>query len=202
LKFQNKRGVTFMGSRTTPHPDGPAVITRWLLRRREVSHGAKLTYVRLRQAAGRGRVVAAHVPALARELGEDEAEIARFLAELREWGLVEAVAGGAGGGNTARYLMPFHPWVDEAAPEGKFAGGGAKREGVSRFSFEECFEYATHLAEKRANSKRPIDDVGAVAGRFRKGADDEEIAAWFAAKEKKDRVEEPPNVLPYKKQTG
>jgi hypothetical protein len=194
--------VEFMKSKTASLLDGPAVIPHWLLRRREVSHGAKLTYVRLRQAAGRGRVVTAHVPTLARDLGEDEAEIARFLAELREWGLVEAVAGGTGGSNTAHYFMPFHPWMDESVPEGKTVEGGAKQEGVSRFSFEQCLEYATHLAEKRANSKRPIDDARAVAGRFRKGADDEEIAAWFAAKEKKDRVEEPPNVLSYKKQTG
>ncbi|MCA1634139.1 MAG: hypothetical protein LC802_10600 [Acidobacteria bacterium] len=192
-----------MKGKTTPPLDGPAVIPRWLLRRREVSHGAKLTYVRLRQLAGRGRVATALVPALARELGERGAEITRFLAELREWGLVEAVAGGAGGGSTARCFMPFHPWMDESAPEGKSAGGSARQqEGCSRFSFEECFEYATHVAEKRANSERPIDEVRALAGRFRKGADDEEIAAWFAAEEKKDRAEERPNVLSYKKQTG
>lgn len=195
-----------MESKTISRLDGPAVVPRWLLRRKEVSHGAKLTYVWLRQAAGRSRVVRAHVAALARELGEDEAEVTRFLAELREWGLVEAVAGGTGGGNAARCLMPFHPWADEPVSEGKSAGNvpgaqrNAKPEPLSRFSFEQCLEYAKHVQEREAESEKPIKYVNRLAGSyFWRGLQDEEIAAWFVAKEKKERGEEPPNVLPYKK---
>jgi hypothetical protein len=201
--------VEFMKSKTTSPLKGPAIIPCWLLRRREVSHGAKLTYVWLRQAAGRSRVVRAHVAALAGELGEDEAEVTRFLAELREWGLIEAVAGGTGGGNPARCFMPFHPWMDESPPdsestEGTSEGGGyAKREVLSIFSYEQCFEYATHVAEREAGSVNPIRSVRRLAGHYYwKGLQDEEMAAWFAAKEEKDRAEELPNVLPYKKQVG
>jgi hypothetical protein len=200
--------VKFMKGKTTPPLKGTAVITRWLLRRREVSHGAKLTYVRLRQAAGRSRVAQAYVPALARELGEDEAEIVRFLAELRDWGLIEAVGGVSGDGNHARYFIPLHPWADEPMPQYESVGGalggegGVKQGGRSRFSFEQCLEYATNVAEREAKSEKPIRNVNGLAGHFRKGAEDEEIAAWFAAKEKNDRVEEPSNVLSYKKQTG
>ena len=195
-----------MKSKTTSRLDGPAVVPRWLLCRREVTHGAKLTYMRLRQAAGRSRMARSHVPSLARELGEGEAEITRFLAELREWGLVEAVAGG---GNPARCLIPFHPWADEPVPGGEPAGGASEGRGsgqgkaLSRFSFGQCLEYATHVAEAEAGSDDPIRSVRKLAGHyFWKGLQDEEIAAWFAVKEKKDHVEEPPNVLPYKKQAG
>ena len=195
-----------MKSKTKPPYDGSAVVPRLLLQRKEVSHGAKLTYVKLRQVAGTGRAVLAHVPALAQELGEDDVGITRFLAELRGWGLVESVAGVTGSGEAAHCLLPPHPWVDETGlggetVEGASEGrGGAKREVLSRFSYEQCFEYATYVAEREAESEDPIRSVNRLAGHYYwKGLQDKEIAAWFAAKETEGRGEGSQNILPYKK---
>lgn len=206
LRFQHTEELEFMKRKTKPPYDGPAVVPRLLLRRKEVSHGAKLTYVKLRQVAGAGRVVLAHVPALAQELGEDEVGITRSLAELRGWGLVEAVAGVMSSGEAAHCFLPPHPWVEETEPrvetvEGASEGRGrAKREVLSKFSYEQCFEYATYVAEREAGSENPIRNVKGLAGYyFYDGVQDEEIAAWFTAKETEGRGEGSQNVLPYKK---
>lgn len=70
-------------------------IPLWLIACPEVGHGAKLLYVLLAQKAGVKGVTRAFVPALATELGDDEAQIYRHLNELERCGLVELRRQGA-----------------------------------------------------------------------------------------------------------
>jgi hypothetical protein len=85
-------------------------IPNWLLRRAEVSPGAKLCYARLCQYAGdNGRAFPAQ-PTLAEELGVKQRQVRNLLSELKKCNLIEAERNGLGQSND--YFFLKHPWMD------------------------------------------------------------------------------------------
>src|SRR5437763_1061661 len=62
-------------------------VPAWLMSRSEISHSAKLAYVRVAQKADPCGVAWVSVPVLSSELGDDEERVSSFVAELEEQGL-------------------------------------------------------------------------------------------------------------------
>ena len=92
---------------------GFAPIPNWLLCRREVSDGAKLTFGRLLQYFGSKSECWPHQQTLADELGTNTRSIRRHLKELETHGLVQGVRQGFTQGNT--YQLLRHEWQIETA---------------------------------------------------------------------------------------
>jgi hypothetical protein len=88
-------------------------VPNWLLRRAEIGHGAKLTYARLCQYAGRDGRCYPSQRTLARELGVSDRSVRDYLGELETNGLVERERRGLS--HTDRYHFLEHPWMDEQA---------------------------------------------------------------------------------------
>ena len=84
-------------------------IPNWLLLRTEVSAGAKLTYARLAQYAGKDGKAFPKIPELAAECGTPERTMDRNLAELVELGLIESIRRGMGLPNDYYFLQ--HAWM-------------------------------------------------------------------------------------------
>jgi hypothetical protein len=91
-----------------------APIPNWLLRRWEVSHGAKLAYGRLRQYAGRSGSAYPTIRSLAVELGVSYARAKAYLGELRDHGLIR-VGLRREKGRSSTYTFPGHAWQWERA---------------------------------------------------------------------------------------
>jgi len=81
----------------------------WLLERRELSPGAKLTYARLARYAGKRGVAYPRQATLAEEIGVEERRAQRFLLELRKLGLIFVRKSGRG--KPARYWFLEHAWI-------------------------------------------------------------------------------------------
>lgn len=89
-----------------------AFVPNWLLRRPEVSQGAKLTYARLCQYAGKDGEAFPAQETLALEIGGISARhVRRYLKELCDMELLEAVRRGLGQSNS--YYFLHHPWMME-----------------------------------------------------------------------------------------
>lgn len=84
-------------------------VPNWLMERTEVSAGAKLTYARLAQHSGRGCRSNPRVETLAKELGTSVRQTQRYLAELKEHGLIRVIDNSAQM-RASEYRFLKHPW--------------------------------------------------------------------------------------------
>jgi hypothetical protein len=91
---------------------GP-VIPIWLLRRNEISPGAKLCYARLVMFSGDLGKAWPKQETLARELGVSTAQAGRYVRELEELKLIEIQQRGLKKSNV--YFFLAHPWLSEVA---------------------------------------------------------------------------------------
>ena len=92
-----------------------AFTPNWLMRRKEVSPGAKLCLVRLYQYCGENGRCYPKLETLAEELGVTKRTVCRYLDELETHGLIERVRrmrGKQGGYKSTEYLFPNHQWVE------------------------------------------------------------------------------------------
>lgn len=92
-----------------------STIPNCLMRRRELSMGAKLTYGRLNQYAGGKGVAFPGIGTLARELGASKSSVHKYLDELRDQGLIEVKRLGLG--RTNRYYLLAHLWLQDRSLE-------------------------------------------------------------------------------------
>jgi len=86
-----------------------ARLPNWLLRRPEVSAGAKLAYARLVQYCGRNGAAWPSLTTLAREVGASRRQTIRHVNELRDLGLIASERTGTRASNT--YQLRAHPWA-------------------------------------------------------------------------------------------
>lgn len=103
-----------------------AFIPNWLLRRSEVSAGAKLTYARLTQYAGKNGEAYPFVKTLAQELGVEWRQVHRYLSELTACGLVE-VESHKEEGKASHYWFLNHPWIWDSSVQDDEADDGGKK---------------------------------------------------------------------------
>src|SRR5256885_3256320 len=82
----------------------------WLLSRREVSGGAKLAYSLLAQQANSRGATQLHSQMAAVSLGIDEGQLARYLMELEEVGLIQVSRGNLHP-EDLRVYFPRHLWL-------------------------------------------------------------------------------------------
>lgn len=97
----------------------------WLLRRTEISPGAKLCYARLCQFAGHDGECFPSQAKLASEMGAGERQVRRYLSELEDQGLIEIVQPGLNQPN--RYLFLWHLWMEEGGLKKEPSAGRGKR---------------------------------------------------------------------------
>jgi hypothetical protein len=91
-----------------------AFVPNWLLRRKEVTPGAKLCYARLCQFSGENNKCHPRQETLAAELGISARSVGDYLRELRHHGLLESERPGLGRAN--RYFFLDHAWIYEGPP--------------------------------------------------------------------------------------
>jgi hypothetical protein len=84
-------------------------LPNWLLERPELSLGAKVTYARLAQFAGRRGVAIVRRHVLAAKLASSERSVGTYLTELADNGLIESNRPGLGKPNRYRFLR--HSWM-------------------------------------------------------------------------------------------
>jgi hypothetical protein len=155
-------------------------IPLWLIARPEVGHGAKLLYVLLVQKAGVKGVSRAFVPALATEMGDDEAQIYRHLSELESCGFVEVRKQDAEAEILHCTFPAYEPSGRGRAREIYARKSDGRRPPDSRHSLDSCVRYAK--AKKRAGEG--IRNVYALGTHFhRTGYQDEEIDLFLAGGE-------------------
>jgi len=92
-----------------------AFVPFWLLSREEVGAGAKLTYAMLAQQANSRGSTQLHFQVQASALGEDEGQLARYLMELEEVGLIEVSRGNVNQ-EDIRVFFPHHEWMAGLEP--------------------------------------------------------------------------------------
>lgn len=163
----------------------------WLLARPEIGHGAKLMYVLLAQKASIKGVTRALIPSLALELGEEEARVRQFLAELESYGLIKVQKRPAESG-ALQCTFPLHPWAGAVgAHRGGDTGAGTHAgQPNSRHSREICIQYAE--AKRRAG--QGIQNVYALANYFyQTGNHDAELDAFLSKRDTSN--ESPPEEL-------
>jgi len=88
-----------------------SMIPNWLLRRREVSQGAKLAYARLAQYAGKDGECFPKQETLGAELGVTERTANEYVRKLVKFRLIEMDRPGLRMSN--RYFFLDHPWIHE-----------------------------------------------------------------------------------------
>ena len=94
-------------------------IPNWMLRRTEMSHGAKLVYGRLAQYAGKKGKAFPFVRTLAHEVGIEARQTRKYLGELVDLKLLE-VEYHREDGKASSYWFLGHPWMyDEDEDEGE-----------------------------------------------------------------------------------
>lgn len=84
-------------------------LPNWLLERPEITLGAKVTYARLAQFAGRRGVAIVRRHVLAAKLASSERSVGTYLTELIDSGLIKSNRPGLGKPNQYRFLK--HPWM-------------------------------------------------------------------------------------------
>lgn len=151
----------------------------WLLTRAEVGHGAKLVYVLLAQKVSIKGVARVLVPALAVELGDEDAQVNRFLTELESYGLIEIQKRLAESG-ILQCVFPAHPWAGGVEAHIRQGDGIGKHSGRpnSKHSRESCLQYAK--AKQQAGEK--IHNVHALATYFHQtGYHDKELDIFLSS---------------------
>jgi hypothetical protein len=91
------------------HLAGPFV-PYWLLSRKQISGGSKLVYSLLAQQANSRGATQLHSQMAAVALGIDEGQLARYLIELEETGLIQVSRGNLHP-EDIRVYFPRHPWI-------------------------------------------------------------------------------------------
>ena len=135
-----------------PWSDYGAKTPGWLLRREDVSHGAKHAYARLVQYAGKNGVAYPYVQTLATEIGVKRRAAERYLKELREMGLIEIQSGRATGDRN-RYFFVNHEWKTEAAMEVNL-DAGLTQEGATDQTDPPDLEASNETEGVRQNGRR------------------------------------------------
>src|SRR5215510_6169094 len=90
-------------------------LPNWLMRRTEISQGAKLCYARLSQYAGEHGSAYPSQPVLAQELGVKVRQVRSYLNELETVDLIESEQLGLS--QTNRYYFLVHPWMLETGSQ-------------------------------------------------------------------------------------
>lgn len=140
----------------------------WLLRRSELSPGAKLIYVRLLQFFGKSGHCFPGQEKLGREVGLSDRQVRRHLKELHRNGLIETERRGWNSSNDYYFLE--HPWMAEMKEESdrtktsnlhgqmspvgediNVRSGGTKPSGLRESDKDNKIE------NKRGNAKRPTN---------------------------------------------
>jgi len=91
-------------------------IPNWLLRRHEISHGAKLVYGRLCQYAGKDGECYPKLQTLADELAMGLSTVHKYVHELERWNLIRSIRRGLGMPN--KYLFLTHIWMGGSFRDG------------------------------------------------------------------------------------
>lgn len=162
----------------TTHALRGIFIPLWLLTRPEIGHGAKLVYVLLAQKVSIKGIARVFIPALAVELGDEEAQVNQFLIELESYGLIELQKRLAES-EALQCVFPAHPWAGGIEAYGWQGNGLGKPSGRSnsRHSRERCFQYAK--AKQQAGEK--IQNVYALATYFHQtGYHDQELDLFIS----------------------
>lgn len=97
-----------------------AYIPNWLLKRPEVSHGAKLCYGRLIQYSGKHGQCFPSQGLLAEELGVLEQQARRYVKELKDLGLLRIIQHGLQKPNG--YLFLCHDWMSAKVDQSYMTG--------------------------------------------------------------------------------
>jgi hypothetical protein len=88
-----------------------AMVPNWLMRRKEVSPGAKLCYGKLCQFNGKNGKCFPGRELLAKELGCSPRSVTRYVKELQKWNLLDVIR--VGKRCTNRYLFHRHKWMGD-----------------------------------------------------------------------------------------
>jgi hypothetical protein len=105
-------GEAVVKRRINPHRSFVcSLVPNWLLCRKEVSHGAKLTYARLCQFAGQDGACFPSQQTIAREIGAAARSVRDYLSELETHGLIERERRGLRRTNLYHFL--HHHWIDD-----------------------------------------------------------------------------------------
>jgi len=100
------------GRKFSPVPNG-------LMRRREVSMGAKIVYGRLNQYAGIKTVAFPGLDRIANEVGTSKSSAIKYIKELERHGLIYKERKGLG--RTNRYHFVTHEWMSPAKRPSNYA---------------------------------------------------------------------------------
>jgi hypothetical protein len=136
-------------------------------------HGAKLVYVLLAQKVSIKGIARVFIPALAVELGDEDAQVNQFLIELESYGLLE-IQKPLAESEALQCIFPAHPWAGEGEAYERQGDRASKHSGrpSSRHSRESCLQFAK--AKQQAGEK--IQNVYALATYFHQtGYHDEEL---------------------------
>jgi len=90
-----------------------AIVPNWLMRRQEISQGAKLFYARLAQYAGQNDTAWPRREIIATEMGVTASQVDRYVEELKDHALIEVQRRGRSRSNQYRFLD--HQWIYESA---------------------------------------------------------------------------------------
>jgi Helix-turn-helix domain len=130
-------------------------VPNWLLRRKEVSPGAKLCYARLCQYAGQAGEAFPYQESLAEELGVSLRQAQEYLKELQQHRLIESRQRGFQQSNVYRFLN--HTWITESVvPETQDTAGQETRDPAVPLKSEENHLKGESLSDRPA--RRPETD--------------------------------------------
>ena len=107
------------GERFTPIPD-------FIMRRRDLTHGAKCLWGRLDRYTQKNGQCYPSLPTLATEFGTSIDSIRRFIAQLKNAGLIRVAKAGLGRGNSTNYTLCSTPEKVAETPPFKEPGKGSR----------------------------------------------------------------------------
>jgi len=114
MKSKYSKEFTYQASTTRIYPNQNATFAKfpnWLMRRKELTPGAKTVHCRLSQSAGKELFACIKLETLARDTGFSLAQVKRYISELAYFGLIEVEQIGLNHAN--RYYFLQHSWMDE-----------------------------------------------------------------------------------------
>jgi len=87
-------------------------IPDWLLKRKELSSGAKICYARLARFAGKDGSCYPGIEKLSEEISVSERQCKRYISELKDNDLIESKQRGLGQSN--KYYFLYHEWMNNS----------------------------------------------------------------------------------------
>lgn len=192
-----------MGERVNPYRAWHgAMVPAWLLRRTELSMGAKLAYARLAQYAGENGHAYPAVATLGAELGVTDRQARAYLAELKTAKLIEQ-EDDPKHRVSSRYYFLRHPWMDQNGhgraeenfpPAGDEGRKDASPQGGSDLppSPEEDFPPGRKDSSAKENQGREPGKrlTEAAASRGATESDEPAVEPWLAATPENARLVE------------